>query len=61
MLAYGIYLLTKIVYSTGFVISEGKDLKNISFDRVLRIKGELGQKVKILYLKTQSVGFFFYL
>mgnify|MGYP000873286732 FL=1 len=46
MLAYGIYLLTKkskvIVYSTGFVISEGKDLKNISFDRVLGIKGELG-------------------
>lgn len=55
MLAYGIYLLTKkskvIVYSTGFVISEGKDLKNISFDRVLGIKGELGQKIKILYLK----------
>ncbi|NWO20127.1 hypothetical protein [Leptotrichia sp. oral taxon 223] len=55
MLAYGIYLLTKkskvIVYTTGFVISEGKDLKNISFDRVLGIKGELGQKVKILYLK----------
>ena len=55
MLAYGIYSLTRkskvIVYTTGFIISEGKDLKNISFDRTLGIKGELGQKVKILYLK----------
>ncbi|WP_314714766.1 hypothetical protein [Leptotrichia wadei] len=55
MLAYAIYLFNKkskaIVYTTGFIISEGKKLKNISFDRVLGIRGELGQKIKILYLK----------
>ena len=55
MLAYGIYLFNKkskaIVYTTGFIISEGKELKNITFDRILGIRGDLGQKVKILYLK----------
>ncbi len=54
MLAYSIYLFNKkskvIVYTTGFIISEGKNLQNINFERILAIKGDIGQKVKILYL-----------
>ena len=54
MLAYSIYLFNKkskvIVYTTGFIISEGKNLQNINFERILAIKGDMGQKVKILYL-----------
>ena len=54
MLAYSIYSFNKkskvIVYTTGFIISEGKNLQNINFERILAIKGDIGQKVKILYL-----------
>ena len=54
MLAYSIYLFNKkskvIVYTTGFIISEGKNLQNINFERILAIKGDIGQKVKVLYL-----------
>lgn len=54
-LAWGIYKLTRkskaVVYNDGFVISSGNNINNINFDRLLGIKGELDQKVKLLYLK----------
>lgn len=54
-MGYGVHLLTKknkiIVYETGFSILKENDLKNIAFERVLGIKGEPDQKMRIIYLR----------
>ena len=55
MMGYGVHLLTKknkiIVYPTGFSILDENNSRNIAFERVLGIKGELNQKMRIIYLK----------
>lgn len=55
MMGYGVHLLTKknkiIVYPTGFSILDENNSRNIPFERVLGIKGELNQKMRIIYLK----------
>ena len=54
IMGYGIYLLTKkskvVIYTTGFSILEGENLRNISFERLLGIKGELNQNMEFFYL-----------
>lgn len=55
MIGYGFHTSNKkskvIVYENGFSIFDGNDTKNIAFERILGIKGELGQEMKIIYLK----------
>lgn len=54
-LIYGIFLLFRkikvVIYKNNFILSKNKTIVNISFDKILGIKGELGQKIKIIYLK----------
>ncbi|WP_304176704.1 hypothetical protein [Leptotrichia trevisanii] len=54
-LIYGIFLFLKkskvVIYTNSFILSKNKKIINISFDKILGIKGEFGKKIKIICLK----------